>query len=30
MPPVSTNVVDERGARLIEEWIRSLPRGSGQ
>ena len=26
MPPISTNVVDEQGARLIEEWIRSLPR----
>jgi uncharacterized repeat protein (TIGR03806 family) len=25
MPPVSTNVVDEQGAKLIEEWIRSLP-----
>ena len=25
MPPVSTNVVDERGAKLVEEWIRSLP-----
>lgn len=25
MPPISTNVVDERGAKLIEEWIRSLP-----
>ena len=24
MPPVSTNVVDERGAKLVEEWIRSL------
>jgi uncharacterized repeat protein (TIGR03806 family) len=26
MPPVSTNVVDEQGARLIEQWILSLPR----
>jgi uncharacterized repeat protein (TIGR03806 family) len=26
MPPVSTNLVDESGAKLIEEWIRSLPR----
>ena len=26
MPPVSTNVVDEQGARLIKEWILSLPR----
>jgi uncharacterized repeat protein (TIGR03806 family) len=24
MPPISTNVVDEQGAKLIEEWIRSL------
>lgn len=24
MPPVSTNVVDEQGAKLVEEWIRSL------
>ena len=26
MPPVSTNLVDEQGAKLIEEWILSLPR----
>ena len=26
MPPVSTNVVDDAGAKLIEQWIRSLPR----
>ena len=26
MPPVSTNVVDEQGARLIKQWILSLPR----
>jgi hypothetical protein len=25
MPPVSTNIVDERGAKLVEQWIRSLP-----
>ncbi len=25
MPPVGTNMVDERGAKLVEEWIRSLP-----
>jgi mono/diheme cytochrome c family protein len=24
MPPISTNVVDEEGAKLIEAWIRSL------
>ena len=28
MPPAATNVVDEQGARLIEQWIRSLPRNS--
>jgi uncharacterized repeat protein (TIGR03806 family) len=26
MPPVSTNIVDVEGAKLIEQWIRSLPR----
>jgi uncharacterized repeat protein (TIGR03806 family) len=26
MPPTSTNVVDEGGAKLIEKWILSLPR----
>jgi uncharacterized repeat protein (TIGR03806 family) len=25
MPPVSTNVVDEQGAKLIQEWILYLP-----
>jgi uncharacterized repeat protein (TIGR03806 family) len=25
MPPVSTNLVDEEGAKLIKEWILSLP-----
>jgi uncharacterized repeat protein (TIGR03806 family) len=25
MPPVGSNVVDEQGAKLVEEWIRSLP-----
>ncbi|MEP7367278.1 MAG: PQQ-dependent sugar dehydrogenase [Acidobacteriota bacterium] len=28
MPPISTNLVDRRGAKLIEEWIRALPSGS--
>src|SRR5262249_52546295 len=28
MPPVATNVVDSQGAKLIEEWILSLPRES--
>ena len=27
MPPLGRNVVDEEGARLLEQWIRSLPRG---
>jgi mono/diheme cytochrome c family protein len=26
MPPTSTSVVDEQGAKLIEKWILSLPR----
>ncbi len=26
MPPISTSVVDEEGAKLIEQWILSLPR----
>ena len=25
MPPISTNLVDEQGAKLIEQWILSLP-----
>jgi hypothetical protein len=25
MPPSSTSLVDERGAQLIADWIRSLP-----
>ena len=29
MPPVATSVVDAQGAKLIEEWILSLPRRSG-
>jgi uncharacterized repeat protein (TIGR03806 family) len=29
MPPVSTNVVDHDGAKLIEQWIRSLPVKTG-
>src|ERR1051326_1583629 len=28
MPPVSTNLVDEQGAKLIQEWILSLPQKS--
>jgi hypothetical protein len=24
MPPSSTNIVDQRGAQLIADWIRSL------
>ena len=30
MPPVSTNLVDEQGARLIKEWILSLPKARPQ
>jgi hypothetical protein len=25
MPPVGRNVTDPEGAKLVEEWIRSLP-----
>jgi mono/diheme cytochrome c family protein len=25
MPPIGSNVVDQRGAKLIEEWIRKMP-----
>ena len=30
MPPVSTSVVDDEGAKLIEKWILSLPRKTAQ
>jgi len=30
MPPVGTNIVDEQGAKLVEEWIRSLPAKSAE
>jgi glucose/arabinose dehydrogenase/mono/diheme cytochrome c family protein len=25
MPPIGSNLVDERGAKLLEEWIRKMP-----
>jgi hypothetical protein len=28
MPPTSTNLVDTRGAKLLMEWIRRLPRST--